>query len=310
MAQSNTRLGIILMIATTFVFAMQDGISRHLADNYNVLMVVMIRYWFFAAFVLYFAARQKHGFRAAIRTSQPGLQILRGVLLAAEICVTVLAFVYLGLIETHAIFASYPLMIAALAGPVLGEVVGWRRWVAIGVGFLGMLVVLQPGVTVFSPASLIAVVSAMMFAVYGLLTRYVARKDNAITSFFWTGISGGVVMTFIGIWYWQAMTSGDWVWMGVLCVTGVLGHFLLIKTLEVAEASAVQPFAYFQLVFVSIIGVLVFGERIMLHTAIGAGIVVGAGLFTIWRERVRARKQKMAGAKDAVKDVFLFTTDS
>ncbi|MBZ0128240.1 MAG: DMT family transporter [Rhodobacteraceae bacterium] len=293
MSQNNTRLGILLMIATTFVFAMQDGISRHLGGTYNVMMVVMIRYWFFAAFVIVYAVRQtgKRGFRATIHTDQLPLQILRGFLLAGEIIVAVLAFVLLGLIEAHAIFASYPLMVAALAGPVLGEQVGWRRWAAIAVGFIGMMIILRPGAGVFSPYSMIAVISALMFAVYGLLTRYVARKDSAVTSFFWTGVSGCVLATFIGVWFWEPMARGDWLWMGILCLTGAGGHFLLIKTLEVAEASAVQPFSYFQLVFVSVIAVLVFGETIEAHVALGAGIIVVAGLFTFWRERMRARRE-------------------
>jgi len=290
MSQNNPRLGIMLMIATTFVFAMQDGISRHLAGQYNVMMIVMIRYWFFAAFVIVYAARQTGGFRATIRTTQLPLQVFRGCLLASEIIVAVLAFVYLGLVETHAIFASYPLIVAALAGPVLGETVGWRRWVAIAVGFIGMLIVLEPGATAFSPYMLIAVGSSLMFAVYGLLTRYVARKDSAMTSFFWTGVSGCVLLTLSGIWFWQPMTGGDWVWMGILSMTGAGGHFLLIKTLEVAEASAVQPFAYLQLVFASTIGVTVFGESLHLNVVAGAGIIISAGLFTLWRERVRSRR--------------------
>ena len=290
MTQTNTRLGIILMLATTFVFAMQDGISRHLAAEYNVWMVVMIRYWFFAAFVIAFAARQRGSFAKTIRTEQLLVQILRGFLLAGEVCVAVLAFVYLGLIEAHAIFASYPLMIAALAGPVLGEAVGWRRWLAIFFGFVGMMIILQPGARVFSPASLIAVCSALMFAIYGLLTRYVARRDSAVTSFFWTGISGVVLMSAIGIWFWQPMSGPDWAWMGVLCLTGAGGHFLLIKALEVAEASAIQPFSYFQIVFVSILAVSIFGETIKPNVALGAGVIITAGLFTFWRERVRARK--------------------
>ena len=123
MSDDSNRLGILLMCLTTFVFAMQDGISRFLADEYNVYLVVMIRYWFFAAFVLFLAQRQG-GVRKVARTKFPVVQIFRGVLLAAEIIVTVLAFTLLGLTETHAIFVSYPLMIAALSGPVLGEKVG------------------------------------------------------------------------------------------------------------------------------------------------------------------------------------------
>ena len=133
-AGNNTRLGITLMIATTFVFAVQDGISRHLASEYNVLMVVMIRYWFFAAFVVAIARAKAGGIRAAARTRQPLVQITRGLLLAAEICVMVVGFTILGLVESLAVFTCYPLLVAALSGPVLGETVGWRRWAAIGVG--------------------------------------------------------------------------------------------------------------------------------------------------------------------------------
>ena len=112
---------------------MQDGISRFLADEYNVYLVIMIRYWFFAAFVL-FLAQRRGGIRKMARTQFPVLQIFRGALLAIEIIVTVLAFTLLGLTETHAIFVCYPLMIAALSGPILGERVGWRRWPRLALG--------------------------------------------------------------------------------------------------------------------------------------------------------------------------------
>ena len=283
--QNNPRLGIMLMVVTTFVFAVQDGISRHLAGQYNVMMIVMIRYWFFAAFVIAVAARKEGSIRSAAATNQPVLQIFRGVLLSVEICVMVAAFVLLGLVESHAIFACYPLLIAALSGPVLGEHVGWRRWAAIGVGFIGVLVILQPGFAVFAPEAGVALVSALMFALYGLLTRYAARQDSAATSFFWTGTSGAVVMTVAGIWYWEPMASNGWIWMSILCLTGAGGHWLLIKTYEVAEASAVQPFAYLQLVFASMIGLFILGETLRPNVAIGAAIVVGAGLFTLWRAR-------------------------
>lgn len=247
----------------------------------------MIRYWFFAAFVIAIARRKAGGVRAAARTEQPVLQALRGVLLAAEICVMVAAFTILGLVESLAVFTCYPLLVAALSGPVLGEQVGWRRWAAIGAGFVGVIVILQPGMGVFDPAALIPLLSASMFALYGLLTRYVARKDSTATSFFWTGVAGAVAMTAVGLWYWEPMTARDWMLMACLCLTGVTGHWLLIKCYEVAEASAVQPFAYFQLVFGAAIGVTLFGEVIRTNVAIGAGIIVAAGLFTFWRERLQ-----------------------
>ncbi len=287
--QSNNRLGITLMLLTTLVFASQDCISKHLAQEYNVLMVVMIRYWFFAAFALAVAQRKAGGMRKAAQTAQPVLQIIRGSILAIEICVMVAAFALLGLIESHAVFACYPLLIAALSGPILQEQVGWRRWVAIFFGFIGVLIILNPTANVFSPLAIVPFISAVLFALYGLLTRYAARQDTAETSFFWTGITGVVLITFVGIWAWEPMNSRDWMWMALLCVTGAAGHGLLIKCYEVAEASAVQPFAYLQLVFVSFIGVGLFGEVISLNVAIGAVIVIAAGLFTFWRERLRHR---------------------
>jgi len=286
---NNIPLGIMLMVATTMVFAVQDGLSRHLAENYNVLMVVMIRYWFFAAFVITLALRKAGGIRKAVATTQPAVQVLRGVLLSAQICTMVLGFTILGLVESHAVFTCYPLLVAALSGPILGEKVGWRRWAAIGVGFIGVLIILQPGYRVVDPAAAIPLLGAAMFAVYGLLTRYVARRDNTATSFFWTGVTGAVVMTAVGVWFWEPMSPGNWLLMGTLCVTGVTGHWLLIRCYEVAEASAVQPFAYTQLIFTVIIGLSVFGEVLRANVVIGAGVIVAAGLFTLWRERLQRR---------------------
>jgi drug/metabolite transporter (DMT)-like permease len=282
---NNSSAGIMLMIAATLVFSVQDGISRHLASEYNVLMVVMIRYWFFALFVITIASRGPGGLSAAARTEQPFLQIGRAVLLAAEICVAILALTYLGLVETLAIFICYPLMVAAFSGPVLGEQVGWRRWAAIAVGFVGVLIILQPGIGVFDVVAILPLISAIMFALYALLTRYAARLDSTATSFFWTGTVGSIFVTCVGIWFWEPMIPADWVWMAALCVSGAFGHWLLIKCYETAEASAVQPFAYFHLVFGAMIGVMVLGERIALNVSIGAAIVVAAGLFTYWRER-------------------------
>ena len=285
MIAQNTTRGIWLMVATAFIFALQDGISRHLAGEYNVLMVIMIRYWFFAAFVVAVASRRAGGIRQAAATRQPWLQIGRGVLLAAEVCVMVTAFVLLGLVESHAVFAMYPLLVAALSGPVLGEHVGWRRWTAIGVGFLGVLIILQPGLGVFNPVALVPFLAATLFALYGLLTRYASRQDSAAVSFFWTGTTGAVFMTVVGIWFWEPMAPRDWGWMAALCVTAAFSHWLLIKAYEVAEASAVQPFAYLQLPFAAALGMVVFSESLRANVATGAAVVVAAGLFTLWRAR-------------------------
>lgn len=286
----NTRLGIWLMIATSAVFALQDGLSRHLGAATNVYMVVTVRFWFMAVFVTLVSMRSPGGLGAAVRSAHPAIQALRGLLLIVEICLMVVAFVKLGLIETHAVFVCYPLLVSMLSGPILGEKVGWRRWAAVGAGFVGVLIILQPGSGVFSVWALFPFASALMFAVYGLLTRYVARDDAPSTSFFWAGIVGAIAITPFGLMHWQPMAAGDWAMMAVLCCTAVLGHWLLIKAYDLAEASAIQPFAYFQLPFVSLLGFLLFSESLRMNVLIGAAIVVGAGLFTLWRQRLREKQ--------------------
>ncbi len=273
------------MILTSMVFACQDGMSRYLGSHYSVITVVMIRYWFFAAFVIATAAAQKGGIRRVARTERLAMQLVRGVLLAVEICLTVLSFVLLGLIGTHAIFAVYPLLVAALAGPVLGEVIGWRRRLAIAVGLAGVLVILRPGFTVFSPLALVPFAGALLFALYALLTRLVARTDSAETSLFYTGVAGAVAITLVGPFFWTPIHGAfDWFWMLTLCGFGVLGHFLMIKAYEVAEAGTIQPFAYFQLVWVTGMALFLFGERPDGWTIAGAALILGAGLYTLVRQ--------------------------
>ncbi|WP_425039844.1 DMT family transporter [Primorskyibacter sp. S187A] len=283
------RRGQLYMTATAVVFAAQDGISQHLASTYNVIMIVMIRYWFFAAFVVGISMRERGGLARVAQSAFPKVQALRGVLLALEICVMVGAFTLLGLVESHAVFVAYPLLVAALSGPVLGEYVGWRRWAAIGVGFMGVLFILRPGVGVFSPYALVPLASATMFALYALLTRFVARRDSAATSFFWTGTVGAVFMTCLGMWFWEPMSKTDWMWMAALCVTGAFGHWLMIKAYEAAEASSIQPLAFLQSLFAAGIGIMLFGEVLEWPVLVGAFLIVGAGLFTLYRARAQGR---------------------
>ena len=286
-----TRTGILLMIAAVFVFSVQDGFSRHLGGLYSVLMVVMIRYWVFAAFVTVQATlrarRTGQGFRATVRTRHPVIQIARAVLLFTEICAMVAAYSRLGLIDSMAIFAVCPLLVAGLSVPILGERVGWRRWLAIFAGMVGVAVILQPGSGVFSLDMLLPLSAAFMFALYSLLTRLATRDEPAFISLFWSGIVGAVLMTAIGLPHWTAMTGWDWAAMMLYSCLALLGHALLIRCYEVAEASAVQPFAYLQILFVSVVGIAVFGETLRTNVILGGAIVVGAGLFTLIRSRAR-----------------------
>ena len=273
------------MAVTMLIFAVQDGISQYLAREYNVFFIVMVRYWFFALFVVILCSKQPGGLRKAISTKQPFLQVFRGALLALEVIVMITSFTLLGLIESHAIFSIYPLLVAALSGPVLKEFVGWKRWSAIFIGFIGVMIILKPSNNVFSLEALIPLIAALMFALYSLLTRYAARQDTSMTSFFWTGIIGAVVMSVVGSGYWIALKPVDWAWLGLLCILACLAHYLLIKCYELSEASSLQPFAYLQLLFATIIGLWIFSEKLEVHVVMGAFLVVLSGLFAIWRER-------------------------
>ncbi|QIE56818.1 DMT family transporter [Pikeienuella piscinae] len=287
---SNLR-GVLFMLATTVIFALQDGLSKALAAEHSPIFITMWRYWAFGGVCLILLWRT--GFRTGLKSGQPALQVFRGVVLALEICVAILAFHVLGLARTHAIFAFGPLLVVALSGPLLGERVGWRRWAAIGLGFLGMMLIIRPGSEPITFEMSVAILGMVMFAAYGLATRRAARTDAAMTSFYYTGIFGALVMTLIGPWFWSTMTPFEMLMMATLCCTGMFGHYLLIKAFEAAEASAIQPFAYLQNVFSSMMGVMIFGEIISPWTIAGGGIVIGAGVFAFWREHVRA-KQKAA----------------
>ena len=284
---SNTRRGIWLMIAAVFSFALQDGFSRHLAETYNTLMVVMIRYWVFAAFVIFLAFRRPDGW-AAIRSKRLHWHVLRAVLLVAEICVMVYSYTLIGLIQSLAIFTVCPLFVVAMSGPILGEKMSLKRWLAVGLGCVGVLVILRPGAGVFTWAALLPLASAFMFALYSVLTRLTTRDEPFFAAFFWPPIIGLVLSTIVGLPHWQAVAPLDWVYMMLYASISVVSNWLLQKTYQAAEASVVQPFAYLQIVFVTVIGITIYGEVLHLQVAIGAAIVVMAGLFALMQARKSA----------------------
>ena len=155
---------------------------------------------------------------------------------------------------------------------------------AIFIGFIGVIIILRPTTNVISEGSVFAIIGAIMFAVYLILTRYVSKSDTAVTSFFWTGIGGAVTMSIISLFIWDDILKEDYLWLFIMCLLSATSHFMMVKTLQVTEASVVQPFSYLQLVFGSIIGVTIFSESIDLMIILGSLIVIGSGLFTTWRE--------------------------
>lgn len=269
-----------------FVFASQDGITKYLSTVYAVPQILMVRYVFFVAFALWL--NRRIGLVASLRSGSPRLQILRSLVLVTEIGLFALTVRFLPLAYTHAILAATPLVATALSVPMLRETVGVRRWTAVLIGFTGMLVILRPGFGVFQPASLLALLTAGMYAVYIVLTRMVSRHDGAGTTVVYTAIVGGAVMTVVGPFYWTPPDIAGWALLLTLACTGAGGHFLFIKALESAPASVLQPFGFTVLVWATIVGFVFFGDLPDAATIAGAAIIVSSGLYTFYRERKRA----------------------
>jgi drug/metabolite transporter (DMT)-like permease len=284
----NPTLGIWLMVAAVAAFAAQDAFAKHLAGTYSTQMVIMIRYWVFAGFVILLAVQRPEGFRTAIRSTRLPTHLVRSCLLVAEICLIVWGYTQIGLINSLAVFSVCPLLIVALSGPILGEVISWQRWAAVAVGLVGVLVILRPGMGVFSWAAILPLASAFLFALYSVLTRLTTRDEPTFPAFFWPGVIGAVLMTGIGLPHLTPMLPQDAGFLAVYCGLSILSHWLLLKCYEQVEAARVQPYAYLQLVFVSVIGMVVYGEVLELPVALGSMIVVGAGLYALSLERKAA----------------------
>ena len=281
--------GIIALICATICFSFQDATTKHLTQSLHAWQIVSIRFFFFSLFAIIFASRTI-GLRTAIKSQNTPLQLLRGVLIVSEIALFAFALSHLGIAEMHAIFACFPLLITALSGPLLGEKVGWRRWLAVVVGFIGTLVILKPGIGEFNPFALYALIAAIMFAVYSIWTRKAAMKDPFETSMLYFGIAGFAFSLFFVPFYWQPLNPHDLFFLFISCTTSIIGHCLLIKAYELSPAVILQPFNYFILVWAMLMGFFVFGEVLDLTTLIGIAIVVTSGIFIARREYHLSKK--------------------
>ena len=274
--------GIGLMCLAMFVLACMDAMSKHLAAHYPISQILAVRFWLFSGFAVLIFGRGR--LREALRTDHLWLQIVRSLVIACEVAVFVLAFRYLPLAEVHAIAGIAPLLVTALAVPFLGERVGIRRWLAVLAGFVGLLVILRPGLKVFEPAALIPLAGASLWAVYQLLVR-TTSSDSAATMLLYTSLVGAVVTGLIAPFQWIAPDAQGWVLLVALGIVGSLGHWLLIRAIQSAPASSLQPFHYTILLWATLVGYLVFDELPDGWTIAGACIIVSGGLYAWQRER-------------------------
>lgn len=284
--QDRAALGIGLALASMFGFACMDAMSKLLTERYALSQILWFRYIVFTAFALLMV--WSRGPIAVWRSERPWLQLSRALLLLLENWIFVLAFMHLPLADVHAIAAASPLIVIALSVPLLGEKVGIRRWLAVSVGFLGVLLIVRPGFKVVEWPLMVALLGAVMWAAYQIMVRLSARYDSSQTTLMWSAVIGLAGASLVGPFQWVTPDARGWVLLTGVAFAGSLSHYALIKALEYAEASALQPYSYALLVFAALLGFLVFGHLPDVWTLSGAAVIVASGLYSWNRERVRA----------------------
>ena len=278
--------GIVLTLVAMGMFGCMDGFSKVLVQYYPAWLILWIRHMVALVLVVAILA-PRHPIMALRATRRPGLQLLRTALLVTEMGLVLIAFRSLPLADAHAIFSATPLLVTALSVPVLKEQVGWRRWVAVGIGFLGILVILRPGFVAIHPAALLATLCMAMYANYHLLTRMVSRADRPETSYLLQTVISAALLSIIGPLFWAPIAWHHVPLLLGLGVLGATGHYCLVRALSLAPAVVVQPFTYTMLLWAVLIGYLVFGDLPDAWTIAGAALVVAAGIYAAWREHAR-----------------------
>ena len=282
---SSTRQGITVMVIGLFLFAWLDVVNKLLGPLMPVTQILWVRFLAFVPIACLMAWRPGQG--VAWRTPQPWLQAVRGLLLVAEMGLFVWAFRIMHLADVQAIAAVTPLMVIALSVPMLGETVGWRRWSAVAVGFVGVLLIVRPGFQIIGLGTLIVLVGAALFALYQILLRMVGRTDGAGTTAVWSAMMGAIATSFVAPFDWVWPTLEGWWLLAAAAILGALGHTIYSKAFVLAPAAVLQPFNYLMLVFAVILGWLIFDHLPDMWTFMGAGLIVASGLYAFHRERLR-----------------------
>jgi drug/metabolite transporter (DMT)-like permease len=285
--RSNLSLGALYTVLAMLGFAGMDAMSKWLVTDYAISQMMWIRYGVFCLFAWLVVRRS--GLRASFRTRRPWLQAARSVLGVIESAIFVLAFKYLPLADAHAIAATAPLIVIALGVLFLGERAGVARWLAVAAGFAGVLLIVHPGFRTLDWPLLLPLVGAFLWAGYQILVRLCAREDSAETTLVWSAFAAFAATTLVGPFQWQWPDAFSATLLVATALLGALAHYALIKALDHAEASAVQPYSYTLLVWVTILGALVFGDFPDTWTILGAAIIVGSSLYAWHRDRRMAR---------------------
>lgn len=288
LARRRRLLGIALMCGALLSFSFLDTGAKWLGQSLHPVQVTWARYVSNVLLVAIVLNPWTHP--GLTRTKRPWLQLSRSMLVAISTLANFFALQYLQLAQTMSILFATPLMVALLAGPMLGEWVGPRRMIAILVGFAGIMVITRPFFGDMHPAAFLSIVSALSYALYSIITRIVAGHDSTATTLFYSGLVGALVMTpFMPfVWVWPE-TWLQWLIMGLIGFFGAFGHWLLILAHSRAPAPILSPFIYSQIIWMVALGYVVFGDLPDVYTLIGATIVIASGLYLLSRERARAK---------------------
>lgn len=275
--------GIGLALAAMLMFGLMDAASKFLATRYPAAQIVWLRFVFTIPMALMLLSPRALLIR--LRSRRPWLQLVRSLLLVVEIALVVWCFGRMPLADAHSLLALTPLVVTALCGPLLGERVDAGRWAAVAVGFVGVLVILRPGLGVTQPTTLGVLVAVLHYALYQILTRMVGRVDSAETTLLWQLLTGALLLGLVVPFVWQPPAIAHWPLFIVVAALGGVAHWAMIRALQLAPAATIQPFSYTLLIWAVIIGWLGFGDLPDGWTLLGAGTIAGAGIVTALRER-------------------------
>ena len=260
-----------------------DGIAKYLSSDLPVLQITWARYFFTVFFtlpIMFFLFNKD-----LVWTTNPKLQFLRGlILLIANICFFYsISIISLAKALTLAFIA--PLIVTAFSPFFLGEKVGYKRWLAVIIGFVGTLVVIRPGFVEINLASIAALITGIMYGFYLIITRKLSSSDNPLLTLLLTGVVGAIIISLIMPIVWVQPSLTQWSLMAAVGIFACIGHFFLILSLKYADASKLAPFSYFEIITNIIIGYYFFGDFPDIWTFLGLFIIVSAGIYIFRRER-------------------------
>ena len=261
-----------------------DGFAKYLSADLPVLQITWARYFFTVAFTfpIMFLFFRKN----LVWTDKPKLQITRGIiLLTANICFFY-AISIISLAKALTLAFVAPLIVTAFSPIFLGERVGFRRWSAVIIGFIGSLVVIRPGFVEINLASIAALGTGVMYGFYLIITRKLSTSDNPLLTLLFTGIVGAIIISFVMPFVWVRPNFNQWSIMAAIGIFACLGHFFLILSLKYADASKLAPFSYFEIITNIIIGYYFFSDFPDNWTFLGLFIIVLSGIYISRRENI------------------------